>query len=172
MIEKNLKLHGRWEKVVFGKPIECYDFFDGFASVAHRLVVGAGEPKGDRFLRFTISKGRKEWRERFNHDVGAFFSAMYRGLRELMGAKVDWRLERMGTADLPDPLFNYPAFFAKEKEIRGDKLKQVTSLAKNSVQIKFEVSLIERIGEIETILEKTPLLSKTESDVEPTAGVV
>lgn len=157
-LEKNLKLHARWEKVVFGKPIECYDFLDGFASVAHRLVVGAGEPKGERIMRFTVSKGRKEWRERFNHDVGAFFSAMYRGLRELMGAKVDWRLERMGTADLPDPLFNYPSFFAKEKEIRGDKLKQVTSLAKNSVQIKFEVALIERIGEIETIIEKTQLL--------------
>jgi S-DNA-T family DNA segregation ATPase FtsK/SpoIIIE len=157
-IEQNSKLHAQWEKVVFGKPIECYDFFDGFSSAAHRLVVRAGEPKGDRFLRFTISKGRKEWRERFNHDVGAFFSAMYRGLQELMGAKVEWRIERMGAANLPDPLFNYPAFFKKEKEIRGDKLKPVSSLAKNAVQIKFEVALIERIGEHEVILEKTQLL--------------
>lgn len=157
-IEQSPKLHARWEKVIFGKPIECYDFFDGFASAAHRLVVGAGEPKGDRFLRFTVSKGRKEWRERFNHDVGAFFSAMYRGLKELMGPKAEWRVERMGAANLPDPLFNYPAFFEKEKEIRGDKLKPVSSLAKNSVQIKFEVALVERIGEHESILEKTQLL--------------
>lgn len=157
-IEQNSKLHARWEKVIFGKPIECYDFFEGFANVAHRLVVGAGEPKGDRFLRFTVSKGRKEWRERFNHDVGSFFSAMYRGLKELMGAKVDWRVDKMGASNLPDPLFDYPAFFKREKEIRGDKLKPVSSFAKNAVQIKFEVSLIELIGEHETILEKTQLL--------------
>ncbi len=157
-LEQNTKLHARWEKVIYGKPIECHDFLDGFASAAHRLVVGAGEPKGERFLRFTVSKGRKEWRERFNHDVGAFFSAMYRGLKELMGSKAQWRLERMGSANLPDPLFDYTAFFKKEKEIRGDKLKIVTSLAKNAVQIKFEIALVELVGAQETILDKTQLL--------------
>ena len=157
-IEKNPKLHARWEKVIFGKPIECHDFLDGFTSVAHRLVVGAGEVAGERFLRLTVTKGRKEWRERFNHDVGAFFSAMYRGLKELMGAKVEWRVERMGAANLPDPLFKYPEFFAREKEIRGDKLKPSTSLARAAVQIKFEVSLVQRVGDIETILDKTQLL--------------
>jgi len=157
-LEQNPKLHARWEKVVFGKPIECDDFFDGFAAVAHRLVAGAGEPDGERLLRLTVSKGRKEWRERFNHDVGAFFSAMHRGIKELLGSKAEWRLERMGSAQLPDPLFDYPSFFAKEKEIRGDKLKPCSSLAKNSIQIKFEVSLVERKGTIERILDKTQLL--------------
>ncbi len=157
-LEQNPKLHARWEKVVFGKPIECDDFFDGFAAVAQRLVVGAGEPDGERLLRLTVSKGRKEWRERFNHDVGTFFSAMHRGLKELLGSKAEWRLERMGSAQLPDPLFDYPAFFNKEKEIRGDKLKPCSSLAKNSVQIKFEVALVERKGASEKTLEKTQLL--------------
>jgi len=157
-IEQNQKLHARWEKVIFGKPIECHDFLDGFASVAHRLVVGAEEPKGERFLRLTVTKGRKEWRERFNHDVGAYFSAMNRGLKELMGARADWRVERMGSANLPDPLFDYPAFFAKEKEIRREKLKVCSSLAKSAVQIKFEVALVEKTGANESVLEKTQLL--------------
>ena len=157
-IEKSPKLHARWEKVIFGKPIECHDFFDGFTNVAHRLVVGAGEPVGDRFLRFTVTKGRKEWRERFNYDVGSYFSAMYRGLKELMGAKVDWRVERMGAANLPDPLFKYQAFFAREREIRGDKLKPVSSLARGAIQTKFEVSLVQRVGDRETVLDKTQLL--------------
>lgn len=157
-IEQNQKLHARWEKVIFGKPIECHDFLDGFASVAHRLLVGAEDPKGERFLRLTVTKGRKEWRERFNHDVGAYFSAMNRGLKELMGVRAEWRVERMGSANLPDPLFDYPAFFAKEKEIRGEKLKVCSSLAKNSVQIKFEVALVEKIDATESILEKTQLL--------------
>lgn len=157
-IEENPKLHARWEKVIFGKPIECHDFLDGFTSVACRLVVGAGEAVGERFLRLTVTKGRKEWRERFNHDVGAFFSAMYRGLKELMGANVEWRVERMGPANLPDPLFKYPEFFAREQEIRGDKLKPSASLARAAVQIKFEVSLVQRVGGIETNLNKTQLL--------------
>jgi len=157
-IEKNPKLHSRWEKIIFGKPIECHDFLDGFTSVAQRLVVGAGETSGERILRFTVTKGRKEWRERFNHDVGSFFSAMYRGLKELMGSKVEWRVERMGTANLPDPLFHYPAFFAREKELRGDKLKASTSVSRAAVQIKFEVALVQKVGANETVLDKTQLL--------------
>jgi S-DNA-T family DNA segregation ATPase FtsK/SpoIIIE len=159
-MEQNPSLHLRWEKFIFGKPIECHDFLDGFVTAAQRLIARAGPPTAgrDRFLRFTVAKGRKEWRERFNHDVGSFFSLMYRGLRELMGDKVNWRVERMGSANLPDSLFDFPSFAAKEKEIRGSKFKKVVSLARQAVQIKFEVALVERVGDSETILEKTQLL--------------
>lgn len=157
-IEQEAKLHARWEKVIFGKPIECTDFFEGFTSVAHRLVVAAAPSDNERFLRFTVNKGRKEWRERFNHDVGSYFSAMYRGLKELMGSKVQWRVEKMGVANLPDPLFKYRDFFQWEKDNRRVKPKPVGSLARASLQIKFEVSLVERKGETEEVVEKTQLL--------------
>jgi S-DNA-T family DNA segregation ATPase FtsK/SpoIIIE len=159
-IEEDPKLHSRWEKAIFGKPIECHDFLDGFISVTHSLVVRAGEGKGERFLRLTVNKGRKEWRERFNYDVGSYFSVMYRGLKELMGSKVEWRMEKMGPANLPDPLFKYPEFFAREREIREGKgkIKPNASLAKAAVQIKFEVSLIQREGDKETVLDKTQLV--------------
>jgi S-DNA-T family DNA segregation ATPase FtsK/SpoIIIE len=157
-IEKDKKLHAQWEKVIFGKPIECVDFFEGLTSVAHRLIVGAPPSANERFLRLTVNKGRKEWRERFNHDVGSYFSAMYRGLKELMGAKIDWRVEKMTTANLPDPLFRYPDFFAWERANRKDKPKPVASLARTAVQIKFEVSLIERRGDSEEIIDKTQLV--------------
>lgn len=145
-IEQAPKLLSRWEKAIFGKPIDCHDFLEGFATAAQRLVAGADEPKGERALRLTVSKGRTEWRERFNRDVGAYFSVMHRGLKELMGNKVEWIIERMGSGSLPDPLFEHPAFISKEKEIRGDKLKTSTSLSKPALQIKFEVALIERKG--------------------------
>lgn len=157
-LEQAPKIHGRWEKAIFGKPIECHDFLDGFSSVAHRLLAGSGDLGGERFLRFTVSKGRKEWRERFNYDVGCYYSAMYRGIKELMGAKVEWKVERMGTANLPDPLFQYEEFFAKERAIRGPKLKPVNSLAKAAVQIKFDVALVERFSDRESIVDKTQLL--------------
>jgi S-DNA-T family DNA segregation ATPase FtsK/SpoIIIE len=157
-LEKNKQLHSRWEKVVFGKPVECTDFLEGFAAVAHRLAVGAGEPAGERILRFTVTKGRTEWRERFNDDVGAFFSSMYRGLRELMGSRVEWRVTKMGSGNLPDPLFEHPAFLAREKEIRGTKFKGCSSVAKTAMQIKFEAALVEKSGANEKIIEKTQLV--------------
>jgi len=159
-MEQSPALHSRWEKFIFGKPIECRDFLDGFATTAHRLIARAGAPtsRQERFLRFTVSKGRKEWRERFNHDVGAFFTLMYRGLCELMGDKVEWRVERMGTANLPDPLFDFSSFAAKEKEIRGSKFKRGVSLARQAIQIKFEVALVEGLGDNQSILEKTQLV--------------
>lgn len=157
-LEQDAKLHARWEKVIFGKPIECTDFFEGLLSVTHQLVAGAEPSSRERLLRFTVSKGRKEWRERFNHDVGAFFSAMYRGLKELLGAKVQWRVEKMGVANLPDPLFKYPDFFEWERTNRKDKPKPVGSIAKAAVQIKFEVALIEERGNIEEVVGKTQLL--------------
>lgn len=157
-IEKNKQLHSRWEKVVFGKPVECVDFLEGFSAVAYRLAVGAGEPVGERVLRFTVTKGRTEWRERFNGDVGAFFSTMYRGLKELMGSRVEWRVTRMGAGNLPDPLFEHPAFLAREREIRGAKFKGCSSLAKTATHIKFEVALVEKAGASEKTLEKTQLV--------------
>jgi len=157
-IEQKPPLHARWEKAIFGKPIECHDFLDGFAGVAHRLLAGLEDLKGERFLRFTVTKGRKDWRERFNYDVGSYFSSMYRGVKELMGSKVDWKVERMGSANLPDPLFQYEAFFAKEKEIRGAKCKPVTSLSRAALQIKFDVALIQKVKDSETVLVKTQLV--------------
>jgi len=161
LLEQDLKLYGRWEKALYGKPIECTDFFDGFARAVNNLHAGLRNSDGERILRFTVTKGRKEWRERFNYDAGTYFSAMYRGLKELMGSKAEWKVERLGTAELPDPLFNYEAFFAKEKELRDDrknKIRPNTSLSRAALQIKFDVALIVVKNGTELTLAKTQLL--------------
>lgn len=157
-MEPSRQLHGRWEKAIFGKAIECNDFFDGFVNVAHHLLAGVDTMAGERFLRFTVNKGRTEWRTRFNHDVGCYFSAMYRGIQGLMGSRVKWEIKGMGVGNLPDPLFHYEKFFAKEKELRGATLKPVSSLARKAVQIKFDVALVQRIGGRETVIDKTQLV--------------
>lgn len=161
LLEQDIKLCSRWEKALYGKPIECNDFFDGFARVVNSLHAGLRDVEGERILRFTVTKGRKEWRERFNYDVGSYFSAMYRGLKELMGSKVEWKVERLGNANLPDPLFDYEAFFAKEKELRNDsknKVRPNSSLSRAALQIKFDVALIQISKGKETVLAKTQLL--------------
>ncbi|AFQ46710.1 FtsK/SpoIIIE domain-containing protein [Burkholderia cepacia] len=161
LLEQDARLCSRWEKALYGKPIECNDFFDGFVRVVNSLHAGLRDHEGERILRFTVTKGRKEWRERFNYDVGSYFSAMYRGLKELMGSKVDWKVERLGNANLPDPLFDYEAFFAKEKELRNDKKNKVrpnASLSRTALQIKFDVALMQVANGKETVLAKTQLL--------------
>ena len=161
LLEQDAKLCARWEKALYGKPIECNDFFDGFARVVNSLHAGLRDPEGERILRFTVAKGRKEWRERFNYDAGSYFSAMYRGLKELMGSKADWKVERLGNANLPDPLFDYEAFFAKEKELRNDKKNKIrpnSSLSRVALQIKFDVALVHVGAGKETVLAKTQLL--------------
>lgn len=161
LLEQDAKLCARWEKALYGKPIECNDFFDGFARVVNSLHAGLRDVEGERVLRFTVTKGRKEWRERFNYDAGSYFSAMYRGLKELMGSKADWKVERLGNASLPDPLFNYEAFFEKERELRSDKKNKVrpnSSLSRVALQIKFDVALIQAYKGKETVLAKTQLL--------------
>lgn len=161
LLEQDAKLCSRWEKALYGKPIECNDFFDGFARVVNSLHAGLRDPQGDRILRFSVAKGRKEWRERFNYDAGSYFSAMYRGVKELMGLKAEWKVERLGNANLPDPLFEYEAFFAKEKELRSDKknkLKPNSSLSRLALQIKFDVALVQVSKDKETVLAKTQLL--------------
>lgn len=161
LLEQDAKLCARWEKALYGRPIECNDFFDGFARVVNSLHAGLRDPEGERILRFTVAKGRKEWRERFNYDAGSYFSAMYRGLKELMGSKADWKVERLGNANLPDPLFDYEAFFAKEKELRNDKKNKIrpnSSLSRVALQIKFDVALVQVGTGKETVLAKTQLL--------------
>lgn len=161
LLEQEPKLCARWEKALYGKPIECNDFFDGFARVVNSLHAGLRDAEGDRLLRFTVSKGRKEWRERFNYDAGSYFSAMYRGLKELMGSKAEWKIERLGNANLPDPLFDYEAFFAKEKELRSDKKNKIrpnSSLSRTALQIKFDVALVQITNGREITLAKTQLL--------------
>ena len=160
-LEQDPKLCSRWEKALYGKPIECNDFLEGFARVANNLHAGLRDPDGERVLRFTVAKGRKQWRERFNYDAGSYFSAMYRGLKELMGGKVEWKVERMGAADLPDPLFDYEAFFAKEKarlDTKKRKVRPNSSLSRSALQIKFDVALVQIASDTETVLAKTQLI--------------
>ena len=157
-LEANPVLRGRWEKVVFGKSVECTDFLEGLTTVTQRLVAASEASKGDRLLRVRLRRSRKEWRVNFNHDAGAFFSVMYRGLAELLGERVEWKVE--GQRSNPSsPLFDYPGFFTHEKATdRTGKVKECTSESRAALQIKFEVSLVERVGSVETSLRKTQMV--------------
>ncbi|MDE9465095.1 FtsK/SpoIIIE domain-containing protein [Xenorhabdus bovienii] len=154
-IDENADLRKRWEKAVFGKPVECFDFLNGFITVVHRLVRGAGDVHGERFLRVRIRRRPKDWRANFNHDVGAYFSMMYRGLAGSLGEYVDWRIDGQGSNPY-DPLFDYPNYFGYAN--KNGKLKKNISSSRAATQLKFDVFLVERGGGGEKDLCKIQLI--------------
>jgi DNA segregation ATPase FtsK/SpoIIIE, S-DNA-T family len=156
--EDNKPLLAKWEKIIYGKPIDCVDFLEGFSELVSRLVASAPEAKGERVLHMTVTKGRTVWRERFNYDVGSYFSAMYRGLKELMGDRVKWHATKMHTAGHLDPIFAYRAFFQAEKERVNKPIKASESVARPAVQIKFDAVLYERVDGQEVQLRKSQLV--------------
>jgi len=154
-IEENNELRKRWEKIIFGKPVECNDLLDGLVTATHRLTQSVDAVQGDRLLRIRVRRTSKDWRTNFNHDVGAFFSMMYRGLRESLGERVEWQVDGKGH-NPHDPLFSFPEYFAHAN--RNDKYKVNISESRAATQLKFEVSLVERRGQDEFTLQKTQLL--------------
>ena len=156
--EDNKPLLAKWEKIIYGKPIDCVDFLEGFSELVSRLVASAPEPKGERILHMTVTKGRKTWRERYNYDVGSYFSAMYRGLKELMGERVRWHSTKMHTAGHLDPIFAYRPFFQFENERLNKPPKPSESVARAAVQIKFDAVLYERVNGQEVQLRKSQLV--------------
>ncbi|MEB0114278.1 FtsK/SpoIIIE domain-containing protein [Variovorax sp. RTB1] len=156
--EDHKPLLAKWEKIIYGKPIDCVDFLEGFSALVSQLVASAPDPKGERVLHMTVTKGRTVWRERFNYDVGSYFSSMCRGLKELMGERVRWHATKMHTAAHLDPIFAYRAFFQFEKERLAKPPKPSDSLARAAVQIKFDAVLYERVNGEEVQLRKSQLV--------------
>jgi len=154
-IEENNELRKRWEKIIFGKPVECNDLLDGLVTATHRLTQSVDGVQGDRFLRIRVRRTSRDWRTNFNHDVGAYFSMMYRGLRESLGERVEWQVDGKGN-NPHDPLFSFADYFAHAN--RNDKYKVNISESRAATQLKFEVSLVERRGKDEVTLHKTQLL--------------
>lgn len=158
-LEQDTKLYSRWEKAIFGQPIECNDFLEGLVSVTYQLLAGQEPSKNEKYLRVSVNKQRKAWLEHFNHDVMSYFSVMYRGVYHTMGDKIIWD-SPMKNISLSHVLFDFDHFIAQQKERLGKKFKSITSLSRTALQIKFEVALVERHQEpnLDKVLKKTQLL--------------
>ncbi|SEG64585.1 DNA segregation ATPase FtsK/SpoIIIE, S-DNA-T family [Methylobacterium sp. 190mf] len=124
-------LRVKWERFVFGRPIECTDFLEGLLLAIERLF-GQVNLAGSR--RLTITSGRRtrnQWLD-LNADVGLAFGMRYRGLQALMGSNVTW--------DVKD-LFQYEELLDRAKARQKTKYRRNQSTARGATQIKFDVAL-------------------------------
>ncbi len=123
-------LRAKWERFIFGRPIECTDFAEGLLLAIERLFGQVNPTGAGRSL--TIKSARRtmgQWLD-INADVGIAFGLRYRGLPALMGKAVTW--------DVPH-LFEYEALLDRAKKRK--KYRRNESVSRSSLQIKFDITL-------------------------------
>ncbi|GGB14629.1 hypothetical protein GCM10011380_00010 [Sphingomonas metalli] len=124
-------LRVKWERFIFGRPIECTDFLEGLLRAIERLFGQVNLVGGPRKL---VIKSSRRTRAQFldlNADVGLSFGLRYRGLPALIGPLVEW--------DVPY-LFAYEELLDRAKA-RQKKYRRNESTARGAIQIKFDIAL-------------------------------
>ncbi|PFL68546.1 cell division protein FtsK [Priestia megaterium] len=132
-LDANRSLKSKWDRFVYGKPIECEDFITGLLEAVERLFSQSDNIVGKKVLRVkTHKKGRRSSWLDLNTDIGLFFCTRYKGLDRLTQPHIDWDVHW---------LFKYDELIKEEKE-RPKKYKKNISTSQNSTQIKFYVEVV------------------------------
>lgn len=129
-IGQDKALRVKWERFIFGRPIECHDFLEGILRAVERLFGQVNLAGGKRSLTIrSARRNRSQWLD-INADVGLAFGLRYRGLPALMGTGVTW--------DTPY-IFDYEELLDRAKKWKKYRRNESTSRA--ALQIKFDVVL-------------------------------
>lgn len=141
-LSRNRRLKARWDRYVFGSPIECTDFSVGLLKAVGKLFEQAGAAHGKKELRIEAGKrGKRDWVRDHSEDSVRYFVSRYRGLPEVISKGVQWNLMR---------LFQYDEIYEDEKKRLGKKFRPNRSSSMAANQIKFNVDLnVEEDGERE-----------------------
>lgn len=127
--DKSLRV--KWERFIFGRPIECTDFLEGLLRAIERLFGQVNLLGEARKLSIkSARRSRNQWLD-LNADVGLAFGLRYRGLKDLIGPSVEW--------DVPH-LFAYEELLDHAKA-RHKKYRRNESTARGAIQIKFDIAL-------------------------------
>ncbi|MEY8752900.1 FtsK/SpoIIIE domain-containing protein [Alkalicoccobacillus gibsonii] len=135
-IETNKKLKAKWDKFIYGKPIECSDFLVGFLQAIERLFAQSELTTGRKVIKVKTQKrdSRTAWLN-LNTDLGSYFCTRYKGLDEITKPLIEWETFN---------LFKYDEFIEEEKKkakAKGTPFKKNNSISKGSRQIKFYIEL-------------------------------
>lgn len=95
-LDEERPLKSDWDKFVYGKAIECNDFYVGLLEAFERLFGQCDNSNGVKTLKIITSKkgGKKRWLE-VNEDIGLFFCSAYRGIEKLTNRLVKWETFRL-----------------------------------------------------------------------------
>jgi S-DNA-T family DNA segregation ATPase FtsK/SpoIIIE len=128
-LKEQLSLKTKWDRFIFGTPLETEDFLVGVALCLEWLF-DQDMPTSKR--RLTISSDRRTRKDlkELNIDAGTFFAFRYRGLRELLGNRVTWETGE---------LMKFQELSATWRDATKPYVNRST--AKAALQIKFVLQL-------------------------------
>lgn len=122
-------LKAKWDRFIFGTPIETEDFLLGIALCLEWLF-DQDIASSKRRLIITCDRRTKKDLKQLNLDAGLYFTRRYRGLRGLFGNRVTW--------DIGD-LMSFEAL--SEQWRKASKPYVNRSVAKSALQLKFLLEL-------------------------------
>lgn len=129
-LKEQPSLKSKWDRFIFGSPIETEDFLIGLTLCLERLFDHDDAPSSKRRLKITCDRRTKKDLKELNEDAGLYFARRYRGLKALFGNRVSW--------DIGD-LMNFEALADQWR--RATKPYRNTSAAKAALQLKFLIEL-------------------------------
>jgi DNA segregation ATPase FtsK/SpoIIIE, S-DNA-T family len=122
-------LKAKWDRFIFGAPVEKCDFIQGLALCLEWLF-DQDMPSSKRKLKISSERRTKKDLRELNVDAGLYFARRYRGLKALFGNRVTW--------DLGD-LLNFELL--NERWRNAQKPFVNRSGAKSALQLKFLLEL-------------------------------
>ncbi|MFC1828801.1 DNA translocase FtsK, partial [Thermodesulfobacteriota bacterium] len=128
-LKDDRRLKSLWDRFIFGTARESTDFLKGLLMCFETLFTQKRPSTQARMVIRCDRRSKKDFKD-LNVDAGLFFACRYRGLRELFGPKVEWKV---------DPLFSFAELVEDWRQDRRTKL--CTSVAKAALQIKFTIEL-------------------------------
>jgi len=141
-LKDNPQLKSKWDRFVFGTPVETSDFLGGLVLCLESLF-DQNLPEGSkRVLQISSDKRSKADLRKLNVDAGRYFVFRYRGVRDLFGRSL---------FDVGE-LFSFDRIHAdwlKEANDGKRKYKPNDSMARAALEIRFYVRLTVNDGDIE-----------------------
>jgi S-DNA-T family DNA segregation ATPase FtsK/SpoIIIE len=128
-LKDNPSLKAKWDRFIYGAPIETEDFVSGIAQCLQALF-DQDQQSSERKLRIISDKRNPKELKQLNRDAGLFFSFRYRGLKELLGRSASWDVGKLFSFQDLDELW-----------INASKPFRNRSVAKAALQIKFYLEL-------------------------------
>ncbi|MBV8279636.1 MAG: DNA translocase FtsK, partial [Verrucomicrobia bacterium] len=128
-LKEQPSLKAKWDRFVFGTPIETNDFIQGIALCLEWLF-DQDMPSSKRKLKISSDRRTKKDLKDLNIDAGLYFSRRYRGLRALFGNRVSWDYGE---------LLNFESLSEHWRNAQKPFVNR--SVAKSALQLKFLLEL-------------------------------
>lgn len=128
-LKEQPSLKAKWDRFIFGTPIETDDFVQGVALCLEWLF-DQDMSSSKRKLRITSDRRTKKELRELNVDAGLYFARRYRGLKSLFGSRVTWD---------QGELLNFELLSAQWRSASKPFVNR--SVAKAALQLKFLLEL-------------------------------